>query len=238
MLLEPYQMLEVMPMLARLKPSATNTRSASGRATTSATSARETLLKGTMPRASHGLVRRGSIDALGIEANGDIKGCPSLPTATYVGGNIRDRSLRGSGSRPRRYASRATAPWTTSSRFCRDCYYNDVRAPLLVDDARALRQAGQQPVLPPPRWSCSARASAKQSFASRGERAAVRSRALRDRRGGLPPDELERARDRRGEEGGSTRPTRSRYRQPRRSWRLRANRSLAPRSPVGIRNGR
>lgn len=32
--------------------------------------------------------------ALGIEADGAIKGCPSLPTAAYAGGNIRDRSLR------------------------------------------------------------------------------------------------------------------------------------------------
>lgn len=33
------------------------------------------------------------IGVLGIESNGDIKGCPSLPSAPYVGGNIRDRSL-------------------------------------------------------------------------------------------------------------------------------------------------
>ena len=30
---------------------------------------------------------------LGIESNGDIKGCPSLPSAPYVGGNIREHSL-------------------------------------------------------------------------------------------------------------------------------------------------
>ncbi|MFA5504852.1 MAG: radical SAM protein [Vulcanimicrobiota bacterium] len=30
---------------------------------------------------------------LGIEANGAIKGCPSLPTSAYTGGNIRDKSL-------------------------------------------------------------------------------------------------------------------------------------------------
>ncbi|GAB4530047.1 MAG: GDL motif peptide-associated radical SAM/SPASM maturase [Pleurocapsa sp.] len=32
--------------------------------------------------------------ALGIEADGAIKGCPSLPTTAYTGGNIRERSLR------------------------------------------------------------------------------------------------------------------------------------------------
>lgn len=33
-------------------------------------------------------------DVLGIEANGDIKGCPSLPTAAYVGGNIQKMGLQ------------------------------------------------------------------------------------------------------------------------------------------------
>lgn len=34
------------------------------------------------------------LSTLGIEADGAIKGCPSLPTAAYTGGNIRDKSLR------------------------------------------------------------------------------------------------------------------------------------------------
>ena len=34
------------------------------------------------------------LSTLGIEADGAIKGCPSLPTAAYTGGNIRDRSLK------------------------------------------------------------------------------------------------------------------------------------------------
>jgi radical SAM protein with 4Fe4S-binding SPASM domain len=34
------------------------------------------------------------ISTLGIEANGAIKGCPSLPTITYTGGNIRETRLR------------------------------------------------------------------------------------------------------------------------------------------------
>lgn len=34
------------------------------------------------------------LNTLGIEADGAIKGCPSLPTAAYTGGNIRDRALR------------------------------------------------------------------------------------------------------------------------------------------------
>jgi radical SAM protein with 4Fe4S-binding SPASM domain len=34
------------------------------------------------------------MNTIGIEANGAIKGCPSLPTSTYVGGNIRETPLR------------------------------------------------------------------------------------------------------------------------------------------------
>ena len=34
------------------------------------------------------------LNSLGIEANGAIKGCPSLPTTAYTGGNIREHSLR------------------------------------------------------------------------------------------------------------------------------------------------
>jgi len=34
------------------------------------------------------------MSALGIEANGAIKGCPSLPTSAYTGGNIRERRLK------------------------------------------------------------------------------------------------------------------------------------------------
>lgn len=34
------------------------------------------------------------ISSIGIEANGTIKGCPSLPTAAYTGGNIRETPLR------------------------------------------------------------------------------------------------------------------------------------------------
>lgn len=34
------------------------------------------------------------INTIGIEADGAIKGCPSLPTSVYTGGNIRERKLR------------------------------------------------------------------------------------------------------------------------------------------------
>jgi radical SAM protein with 4Fe4S-binding SPASM domain len=33
------------------------------------------------------------VHVLGIESNGDLKGCPSLPSAAYVGGNLRERPV-------------------------------------------------------------------------------------------------------------------------------------------------
>ena len=60
---------------------------------------------------------------LGIESDGVIKGCPSLPTAPYVGGNIRDLSLDDIWN---------TTPQLSFTRdrsrddlwgFCKSCYY-------------------------------------------------------------------------------------------------------------------
>jgi radical SAM protein with 4Fe4S-binding SPASM domain len=62
---------------------------------------------------------------LGIEANGDIKGCPSLPTDRWVGGNTRERTLEQiwERSEPLRYNRDRTVEdlWG----FCRTCYYAD-----------------------------------------------------------------------------------------------------------------
>jgi radical SAM protein with 4Fe4S-binding SPASM domain len=62
---------------------------------------------------------------LGIEADGTIKGCPSLPTAAWGGGNIRDASLLEIWERasPLRYTRDRTVDdlWG----YCHDCYYAD-----------------------------------------------------------------------------------------------------------------
>ncbi len=63
---------------------------------------------------------------LGIESDGVVKGCPSLPTAPYVGGNVRDLSLE---------EIWASAPELAFTRdrgtedlwgFCKSCYYADI----------------------------------------------------------------------------------------------------------------
>ncbi len=95
MVLQPYDLLELMPRIAALK----------------ARGLREGLLIAPGNNLGYfgpeeGLLRSLNADdrdhfqgcqagrfVLGIESQGDVKGCPSLQSAHYVGGNLRDRSL-------------------------------------------------------------------------------------------------------------------------------------------------
>jgi radical SAM protein with 4Fe4S-binding SPASM domain len=125
LLLEPYQMLEVMPMLGRLKvlADAAGVRVWPGN-NVGYFGPYEAKLRGTLPRGHLSSCGAGR-STLGVEANGDIKGCPSLPTADYVGGNIREHRLRDIWERaaPLRFTRDRTVEdlWG----YCRDCYYAD-----------------------------------------------------------------------------------------------------------------
>ncbi len=84
----------------------------------------ESTLRGQMPRGHMGSCGAGRL-TLGIEADGAIKGCPSLQTDPWTGGNVRDASLRDIWERaaPLRYTRDRTVDdlWG----FCRTCYYAD-----------------------------------------------------------------------------------------------------------------
>lgn len=64
---------------------------------------------------------------IGIESDGTVKGCPSLPTAPYVGGNVRDLSLEAIWAHGE--AMQFTRPSTREALldelwgFCKSCYY-------------------------------------------------------------------------------------------------------------------
>jgi radical SAM protein with 4Fe4S-binding SPASM domain len=63
---------------------------------------------------------------LGIEANGAIKGCPSLPSTPFTGGNIRDASLKDIWEKSE--ALRFTRERTVARDlwgYCQSCYYAD-----------------------------------------------------------------------------------------------------------------
>lgn len=69
---------------------------------------------------------RAGISTLGIESDGTVKGCPSLPTAPYTGGNVRNMALEDIWQHAE--ALRFNRERTTEELwgFCKTCYYADV----------------------------------------------------------------------------------------------------------------
>jgi radical SAM protein with 4Fe4S-binding SPASM domain len=93
LLLEPFHLIEVMPSVARLVPRAQKIDLRIWPANNFGYyGPYETLLRGDLPGGRKGSCGAGRA-VLGIEANGAVKGCPSLSTAVYTGGNLRDDKL-------------------------------------------------------------------------------------------------------------------------------------------------
>ena len=63
---------------------------------------------------------------MGIESNGAIKGCPSLPTRGYVGGNVRDAPLRQIWERAPELGFTRRRSVEDLWGFCRSCAFADV----------------------------------------------------------------------------------------------------------------
>ncbi|WP_066424366.1 nif11-class peptide radical SAM maturase 3 [Anabaena sp. 4-3] len=93
-LLQPYELLDVYPMIARVVQKArqegVNVNAGNN---IGYYGPYERLLRGGDAWSFWQGCNAG-LATLGIEADGSIKGCPSLPTTAYTGGNIRDYSLR------------------------------------------------------------------------------------------------------------------------------------------------
>ncbi|MBV8298650.1 MAG: radical SAM protein [Candidatus Eremiobacteraeota bacterium] len=126
MILQPYQMLEMLPKLAALFERAAR----SGVLLQIGNNVgyfgpHEGELRGNGFEAVHYEGCLGGQNTIGIEADGTVKGCPSLPTDAYAGGNVREIDLTTiwletpelSFSRERREPQ-----WG----FCKSCYYKDV----------------------------------------------------------------------------------------------------------------
>jgi radical SAM protein with 4Fe4S-binding SPASM domain len=126
LLLEPYHLVEVMPSIARIQPRARarDVRIWPGN-NLGYFGPYEAELRAELPRGHRGSCSAGRY-ILGIEANGAVKGCPSLPTAAYTGGNLRDATLTDIWERaePMRFTreSRVGELWGR----CADCYYAEV----------------------------------------------------------------------------------------------------------------
>ncbi|NJK32462.1 MAG: SPASM domain-containing protein, partial [Deltaproteobacteria bacterium] len=123
LLLQPWQMLELMPLVARLER---RTRELGVRLWPGTNigyfGPYETLLRHDY-RDRHQTGCEAGTRALGIEANGDIKGCPSLPTREYVGGNVREHSLRDIWERSAALRFNRDRAIDEMWGRCRECYY-------------------------------------------------------------------------------------------------------------------
>ncbi len=124
-LVQPYDLLDVFPMLVKLRERCTELgiRMFPGN-NVGYFGPHESLLRGHHYRGHGGSCGAGRA-TLGIEADGAIKGCPSLPTAAWTGGNIRDAKLVDIWERaePLRYTRDRTREdlWG----YCKTCYYAD-----------------------------------------------------------------------------------------------------------------
>jgi radical SAM protein with 4Fe4S-binding SPASM domain len=124
-LLQPYDMLEVVPLLAQLKEEADrlSVRMWNGN-NVGYFGPHETTLRSFAGRTHGGSCGAGRT-TLGIEADGAIKGCPSLTTQEWTGGNIRDAKLVDIWERSGRL--RYTRDRTVNDLwgYCATCYYAD-----------------------------------------------------------------------------------------------------------------
>jgi radical SAM protein with 4Fe4S-binding SPASM domain len=124
-LLEPYHLIEVMPSVARIKPraDADDVRIWPGN-NLGYFGPFEALLRGNLPGGRRGSCGAGRF-SIGIESHGAIKGCPSLPSEAYVGGNVRDDLLSDVWERaePLRFTRNDRMPELWG--YCGGCYYAD-----------------------------------------------------------------------------------------------------------------
>jgi len=124
-MLQPYELLELFPLLATLKERADEAKVTVWRGNTLGYfGPYESLMQGWTPRGHGGSCGAGRA-TIGIEADGTIKGCPSLGTRKWGAGNSRDARLEDiwTRSEPIRYTrTRTTADlWG----YCATCYYAD-----------------------------------------------------------------------------------------------------------------
>ncbi len=125
LLLEPFQVLEVLPLIARIERRARDR----GVDVTPGNDIGyfgpyEEQLRARMT-GGHRLACAAGKLGMGIEADGSIKGCPSLPSADYVGGNVRDHALEDIWQRASalRFARDRTPAELWG--FCASCYYRE-----------------------------------------------------------------------------------------------------------------
>ena len=125
-ILQPHDLLEVFPILASLKErcNAARIKMMAGN-NIGYYGPYEHLLRSHTTE-KHGESCSAGRSTLGIEANGDIKGCPSLPTESWVGGNIRQYKLREIWERSAALRHMRDRGPEERWGYCKTCYYGSV----------------------------------------------------------------------------------------------------------------
>ncbi len=124
-LLQPPDLLELFPRLAALKArcEAAGIRLWPGN-NVGYFGPYEHQLRGQMPL-GHAYSCGAGVTTLGIESDGTIKGCPSLPSEAWVGGNVREHSLAEIWERAPKLRYIRDRSVDDLWGFCRGCYYAD-----------------------------------------------------------------------------------------------------------------
>jgi Y-X(10)_GDL-associated radical SAM protein len=127
LLLQPYELLELMPLLAELyQEGADQGLLIQPGNNIGYFGPYEALWRGSGDDSIHWTSCNAGENTIGIEADGTIKGCPSLPTSPYAGGNIRELSLKHIWWKTDALNINRERTIDDLWGFCRSCYYADV----------------------------------------------------------------------------------------------------------------
>jgi Y-X(10)_GDL-associated radical SAM protein len=126
LLLQPYQLLELMPLIADLYDEARSlgVRMQAGNNIGYFGPHEHKWRMGNNEKPFSGCAAGQAV--LGIEADGAIKGCPSLPTAQFSGGNVRDMTIEDIWTYSREIRFSRDRQIHELWGRCRGCYYADV----------------------------------------------------------------------------------------------------------------
>jgi radical SAM protein with 4Fe4S-binding SPASM domain len=124
-LLEPYDLLALFPLLAELaaRCASSGVRLSTGN-NVGYFGPYEVLLREAF--GCHVGSCGAGLTIIGIEADGTIKGCPSLPTESWAGGNVRDAALEAIWERAPALRHNRDHELGDLWGFCRTCYYADI----------------------------------------------------------------------------------------------------------------
>ncbi len=123
--LQPYDLVEVFPLLAELKQDCDRRRIKCLLGNNVGYFGPFDHILRSYTTCGHSFSCQAGRLTMGIEANGDIKGCPSLPTSNWVGGNIREHSLQDIWERAAALRFNRDRSVKDLWGYCQSCYYAD-----------------------------------------------------------------------------------------------------------------